>query len=292
MNLRRLLCLGLPACLLLTLAGAAAAPEASAALPVFDAANFRQAVIDHLKRLFEVAQRAVMIANQIQELDYWFYTLLSLEQIPYREGVLEFLQLQGELLREFEELKGQYQALSHALEDVTEEFDITFPGWRAISDMTAGASLRIRSEAGNYDFDSPLEYARYQSARTLQAVRQTLQAMAEDQAGLLRSQEHLEELKTQAQAVEGHQQALEIQTSFAALSAEQLVALRQSQEALTVTLGALGAHRLNADMEARASQSALARDLEHALLLQFGLLVPEHTGEQGVPPFPSWVVPF
>ena len=206
--------------------------------------------------------------------------------------ILEFLQLQGELLKEFDELRGQYQALSHSLQDVTEEFDITFPGWQAVSDMAAGVSLEIQSEAGNYSFDSPLEFARYQSARTLQAVRQTLAAMAEDQANLIASQEHLEELKSQMPGVKGAQQALEMQTSFAALSAEQLVALRQSQEALVATVGALGAHRLNADMELQASQNLLAFKLRDALLQEFGVLVPEHTGNQGVPPWPDWVIPF
>ena len=286
---RRFLSIGLLVILVITLS---AAPAPSAGIPVFDAANFAQALIDHIKRLFEIAQRAVMIANQIQELDYWFYTLLKMEEIPYREEVLEFLEIQGEFLKEFDTLKGQYQALSHSLEDVTHEFDITFPGWRAISEMTAGVSLEIQSEAGDYQFDSPLEYARYQSSRTLQAVRQTLAAMAEDQASLIASQAHLEGLKQQARQVEGHQQTLELQTSFAALGTEQLVALRQSQQALALAVSALGGHRLSSDMELRASQNALALELGDALSHEFGVLVPEHTGAQGVSPFPSWVIPF
>ncbi len=288
---RRFLSLALLPCLFLTVFAAVPAPV-DAAIPVFDAANFTRAVIDHIKRLFEIAQRAIMIANQIQELDYWFYAMLKMEEIPYREHILEFLHLQGELLAEFDILKDQYQALSHSLEDVTHEFDITFPGWRAISEMTAGASLEIYSQAGHYEFDSPLEYARYQSARTLQAVRQTLAAMAQDQQDLIRSQEHLEQLKTEIRGVEGHQQALEMQTSLAALSAEQLVALRQGQQALTLTLSTLGAHRLNSDMELRASQNALALTLHDALLAEFGALVPEHTGDHGVSPLPFWVIPF
>ena len=288
---RRFLSCGLLPCLLLMLLAAFPAPVA-AQFAVFDAANYARAVIDHIKRLFEIAQKAIMIANQIQELDYWFHAMLKMEQIPYREHILEFLHLQGELLAEFDFLKDQYQALSHSLQDVTHEFDITFPGWRAVSEMTAGVSLEIQSQAGDYEFDSPLEYARYQSARTLQAVRQTLAAMAQDQANLIASQEHLEELKIQIRQVEGHQQALEMQTSIAALSAEQLVALRQGQQALTLTVSALGAHRLNSDMELRASQDALAHQLHDALLAQFGVLVPEHTGNHGVSPFPSWVIPF
>ncbi len=286
---RRIVSFGLLALLFMTLS---AAPAPSSGIPVFDAANFSQALIDYIKRLFEIAQRVVMIANQIQELDYWFHAMLKMQEIPYREEILEFLQLQGELLTEFDTLKGQYQALSHSLQDVTHEFDITFPGWKAVSDMAAGASLQIQSEAGDYDFDSPLEYARYQSARTLQAVRQTLVAMAEDQASLIESQAHLEELKRKVPQVEGHQQALEMQTSFAALGTEQLVALRQSQQALALTVSTLGAHRLNSDMELRASQNALALELRNALRREFGVLVPEHTGNQGVSPFPTWIVPF
>ncbi len=124
---RRLITIGLLASLFLTLSPAT--PTAAAGIPVFDAANYTQALIDHLKRLFEIAQRAVMIANQIQELDYWFHALLKMEQIPYREEILEFLEHQGELLKQFDALRGQYQALSHSLEDVNHEFDITFPGW-------------------------------------------------------------------------------------------------------------------------------------------------------------------
>jgi hypothetical protein len=44
-------------------------------------------------------------------------------------------------------------------------------------------------------------------------------------------------------------------------------------------------------MELQASQDALARDLGNALLAEFGVLVPEHTGEGGVSPFPFWVNP-
>ncbi len=287
---QRLVCLTVAACLLLTLLPAAPAP--SSGVPVYDGANYAQALIDHLMRLFEIAQRVIEIANQLKELEFWFYAMLKLDEVPYREEILAFLEVQGELLKEFDDLKGQYQALSHSLEDTAHEFDITFPGWRAVSEMAAGASLQIQSEAGEYEFDSPLEYARYQSSRSLQAVRQTLAAMAHDQASLIASQEHLEELKEKLRGVEGHQQALEMQTSFAALSAEQLVALRQSQQTLALTVSNLGAHRLNAEMQHAASQNLLADQLREALLGQFGVLVPEHTGENGVSPYPTWVIPF
>ncbi|MCP3960781.1 MAG: hypothetical protein GY719_23295 [bacterium] len=287
---RRLLSLSLVAFLGLSFVGPP--PMSAAAIPVFDYSNLIQSILDYLKRLFEIAQRAIMIANQIQELDYWFYTVLKLEEIPYREEVLEFLEVQAELLKQFDSLQGQYQALSHSLENVTYEFDITFPGWRAFSEMAAGASLQVQSEAGTYHFGAPLEYARYQSARTLQAVRQSLAAMAEDQADLLASQMHLQQLKEQVPLAEGQQQTLELQTSLAALSAEQLVALRQSQEALAMTAGTLGAHRLNSDMQLLASQSRAAEELAEALLGEFGELVPEHTGESGIDPFPWWVQTF
>ncbi len=286
----RFLCLSLLACLLLTLVGALSAPVASA-IPVFDAANFRQALLDHIKRLFEIAQRAIVIANQIQELDYWFAAMLKLEEIPYREDILELLELQRELLLQFDHAKGQYQAISHSLQEVGHEFDITFPGWRAFS-SAAIDRLRIESEAGDYEFGTPLEYARYQSARTLQAVRQTLEAMAHDQASLIESQAHLEHLKETVPLVEGHQQALELQTSFAALSAEQLVALRQGQQNLTLTVASLGAHLLSTDMQLRATRLASVRHLKSALVHQFGALVPEHTGNGGIDPYPTWVNPY
>ena len=258
-------------------------------IPVFDAANYAQAVADHIKRLFEIAQRAIMIAHQVQELDYWLTALLKMDELPYRIEILEFLELQAELLKEFDSLRGQYQALSHSLEDTAREFDITFPGWRAFSDLAAGAAITVRSEAGTYRFSSPSEYARYQSGRTLQSVRQTLALMAEDQADLIASQHHLQELKEVARGVEGHQQVLEVQTSFQALSAEQLIALRQSQEALAATAGTLGAHRLNRDMQLAASQAEAADRLHDALVEEFGALVPEHTGESGIDPYPWWV---
>ncbi len=287
---RRLLAFGLLAFLLMTFWPAP--PASSSGIPVIDAANLLQAVLDYIMRLFEIIQRATMIANQIQELDYWFEALLKLGQVPYRADVLQLLEIQRELLKEFDDLKGQYQAISHSLDDVAYEFDITFPGWRAVSDLASGDLLQIESEAGIYDFGSPLEYARYQSARALQAVRQTVLTMAQDQASLLASQAHLEELKGQVPLVEGHQQALEIQTSFAALSAEQLVALRQSQSNLALTVGALGAHRLSSDMQLHASQEGFSEDLRTALLLEFGAPVPEHTGQNGIDPFPSWVTPY
>lgn len=287
--MKRLTCLCLLACLLITLLPA---EPAAAQLPVTDVAVLAQAVVDHVKRLFEIAQKVVMIANQVQELDYWFHAMLKMGQIPYRRGVLDFLVLQGDLLREYDDLRGQYQALSHSLQEVWREFDITFPGWRAVSDMAAGAALRVQSEAGNYTFNTPREYERYQAARALQSVRQTLIAAAEDQANVRESQGHLGTLKEAMPSVEGHQQALEMQTSFAAIGAEQLVALRQSQLALTMIIGNLGAHRLNAQMELGASQEVLSRDLEHALVQEFGALVPVHTGANGMPPLPLWANPW
>ena len=68
-------------------------------IPVFDAANYAQAVADHIKRLFEIAQRAIMIAHQVQELDYWLTALLKMDELPYRIEILEFLELQAELLK-------------------------------------------------------------------------------------------------------------------------------------------------------------------------------------------------
>lgn len=280
----------LVACALALLIAVSAVPAPPArAIPVFDAANYAQAVADHIKRIFEIAQRAIMIANQIQELDFWLVTLLKMEELPYRIEILEFLELQAELLNEFDDLRGQYQAISHSLRNVTREFDLTFPGWRAFSDLAAGAVLTVRTEAGPYHFGSPTEYARYQSGRTLQAVRQSLAVMAEDQKNLIQSQLHLQELKEVASQVEGHQQTLELQTSFAALSAEQLIALRQTQEALAMTVGALGAHRLNSHMQLAASQGAAADVLHDQLVEEFGDLVPEHTGENGIDPYPWWV---
>ncbi len=287
---RHFLCLSLLACLLLTLVGTLPAPVASA-IPVFDAANFAQSVADHIKRLFEIAQRAIIIANQILELDYWFAAMLKLEVIPYREEILELLENQRALLLHFDRAKGQYQAISHSLLEIGHEFDITFPGWRAFTDITTD-TLRIESQGGNYNFTSPLEYARYQSARTLQATRQTLQSMAYDQASLIESQSHLEQLKDIVPLVEGHQQALEVQTSFAALSAEQLVALRQSQQTLALTVAALGAHQLSTDMQQRATRLGSARQLRSTLVYEFGTLVPEHTGNNGIEPYPTWVNPY
>lgn len=111
---RRLLTTGLLTCLLLTLSPLLPAPDSSA-IAVFDAANYAQALIDYIKRLFEIAQRVVMIYNQIQELEYWFRAMLNLDLIPYREEVLELLELQRELLKQFDHLKGQYQAISSTL---------------------------------------------------------------------------------------------------------------------------------------------------------------------------------
>ena len=266
-------------------------PARATGIPVIDVANLAQAVISFIKRLFEIAQRVVQIYNQVQMLEYWLYHTLKMEEIPYRVEILEFLELQGELMGEFDALQGQYQAISHSLEEATAEFDVTFPGWRAMSEMAEGVSIRIQSEAGEYELENPAEYYRYQSARVLQGMRQSLASMHEHQANLRESQLHLQELKAIAGQVEGHEQILELQTSFTALSAEQLIALRESLAATDGAANMAASHRLNREMQTLAEQGAAVEELRRALVAQFGTLVPEHTGSQGVSPFPAWVIP-
>ncbi len=269
----------------------ASSPVRAAGIPVIDAANLAQAVIDFIKRLFEIAQRVVQIYNQVQMLDYWLYHTLKMEEIPYRVEILEFLELQGELMREFDALQGQYQAISHNLEEATAEFDITFPGWRAMSELAEGVSIRIQSEGGEYELESPAEYYRYQSARVLQGMRQSMASMGDHQTNLRESQLHLQELKEIAGQVEGHEQIMELQTSFTALSAEQLIALRESLAATDGAANMAASHQLNREMQTLAEQEAAVEELRRVLIAEFGVLAPEHTGSQGVAPFPAWVIP-
>ncbi len=290
--MKRIAALALVAALVLSIS--VATPERAEAIPVFDAAAFVQAVIDHAKRLFEIVQRGIQIANQVLELEYWFNKALRLESIPYREELLEFLELQAELLRQFDEVKGQYQGLSHSLEDVTREFDLTFPGWRALSDLaaeTAGEIIRIESEGGSYTFETPAEVERYQAARSLQSVRQALALAGSHQSNIFESQAHMRGLKEAAAVVVGEQQILELQTSFQAVAAEQLIALREAVAALGGATATLGARELSAEMQQLAEQQASAEHLAELLRERYGAAVPEHTGEAGVSPFPSWVLP-
>ena len=262
-------------------------------VPVIDVANLSQAVTDHLKRLFEILQRATLIVQGVQNLENWYLSLLDLPEIPYRDSIIDMLNGIGELMRQFEAVEGQYQALTYALEHARPEFDLTFPGWRALSRLGDGQRYTVDTEAGTYIFDTPLEYHHYQSARILQVMRQALKASSRHRTDLKAAEEYLmanaDSLAALAHGSAGTQQILEMSTAFSALSSQQLIALRnQLLNQTNVTL-ATASFELNRHMQALATLEDLHLALADDLRAGYGSVIPRADALPPVRTLPSWV---
>ncbi len=264
-------------------------PAGAAGIPVIDVANLAQKILGYIKQLFAIAQRAVQIANQVTSIEFWVYNSLNWLDPKYRESVLAFLEDQALLLYEFDQTVGQYQALSTSLEAIGDEFDVTFPGWRAVSELAAGQVLRIRTEAGDYSFSAPEEFARYRVGRSHQLMRQSLGVMRLHHREVTEAQEHLEGLKLASLDIEGQQQMLHLLTSYGAVTAEQIVGLRASSEVTNQMLSNMSALFLDQDMQAGASMARASEALGERVTTQFGDLVPAHSGVGGLSPYPAWM---
>lgn len=262
-------------------------------VPVIDAANLAQSILDHLKRLFEILQRATQIVQGIKNLENWLLALSDLEEIPYRGSIIPFLQGLGELLTEFERVRGQYQALSYALVRARDEFDLTFPGAQSLTRLGDGRSYRIQTEAGVYTFLTPIEYHRYQDGRTLQLMRQALKATSRHRTDLAQAESHLTDkldgLTRLAHDTVGTQQILEMSTAFTALNAQQLIALRNQILILTNIELATASRELNRQMEGIATVEDLQDALSKELRQTYGALLPQPTAGPLASPFPFWV---
>lgn len=275
------------ACLLVIAMCLVPAEPVPAQFVVFDPANLAAKVTDYLERLYEITQRAVQISNELQMLEYWYYESLKLTDIPFQVEQLVFLEEMGNLLRAFDALEGQYQGLSYVLEQeyLGDEFDVTFPGWQAASELPRS----IVTEGGDYSFETPLEYQRYRLSRQRQSVMQSLKAMGRHQESVYAAQEKVADLKIAAQGSEGAEQTRQVQLGLAALSAEQLIDLRELHLSTTWALEKTLARDLDAEMQGRAAEESSAIALGEALETSFGSTIPDLRNEVTAFP-PPWMV--
>ncbi len=267
-------------------------PPATNAIPVFDAANLAAQVDHYVQRLVEIAQRANQLINQLLELASWEAALEKLTHLPYRngnlDGIFRFFHEQHVLLRRWEQLEGQRQALAYTLDNVEREFDTTFPGWKTFFEITGGRDqIYLRTEAGDITIKEAAEYARYQAARLLQTHRQALATLRPHKDEVNQAAAHLSELKAAMTETVGPQQVQELQTAFLALLAEDTNTARTANHAAYNSAIADRAARANAQMQAAAVYQAQAEYFLEVLEAQFGRLVPE-LPEEGVSPLPIW----
>ncbi|MEM1206749.1 MAG: hypothetical protein AAGN66_26175 [Acidobacteriota bacterium] len=271
--------------LALVVAGALRAPTVEAALPVTDIVHIRATVAQYLKQLHEILQRDQQVANELAMLLRWAQSLEKLEELPNRDPlrVAEFLWLQGlDLVRRVE---GRGVAMAYSLDEVFREFDTTYPGWRTWA-WTEPLEIWVGGE--RIVIEDPQEWARIQNERALLAVRGAMYASQRHHVELVESNLHLWELKKVAEEVEGHQQVLELGTSFEAHSAEQLTLIRGQLLSQSNTLQVFVAWMLNREAQSQARTTSLWQGARDAATVPYGGQVPEHTGAGGYVGLPGW----
>ena len=264
-------------------------------IPVIDSANLLQNIRHYIERLYEIYQKAVIIVQNYTELAYWLDTLTNLEDYPFRPSINEFLHTVYGTMRDFQVLRGEYQALTYAIDEVQREFDITLPGWTAYTGLSTGPPHRVSTGAGSYSFESPMDYQRYQHGRIRQVLRQSLKTTSRHRHDIRASEEHLalgrDSLNSLSQGTVGLQQILEMQTTYAALTAQQLVALRHQIQTRNGVAIAVESHRLNQRMQDLATLEDQHRYLAQDIRSQWGALIPNPTTHPADSPLPPWIRP-
>lgn len=199
--------------------------SASAQWTVIDPSNLAQ-------NISQVAKSIEQINNQRLQIEYQLQALKKLGN-P-RWGDIR------PLLDRLDRLMQQEQALGYSLANLDRQFRETFPGWQA-----APTNLEL-SEA-----------QRVQAHRTLGTMRAALNALNQHGRQFAAAQATLAAIKGQMPAIDGTQQALELQTTLDAFVADEIGLLRQAVATQANIEAIYNAYVVNQEAEMRATFRAM-----------------------------------
>jgi P-type conjugative transfer protein TrbJ len=260
---------------------------------VIDAANLVQQLLHYLQRLYEIIQKAAQLVAMVRELEYWYQMLEDLPHSPYRDTILGVLDGIDELMRTYQAGRGQVQALSYAVEEVEAEFDATFAAWKGLASLGEGGSYSVTTGEGVYSFEAPADYLSWQRRRVWQAQRQALKVSRQQNADLLAAEHWLNfgpgALTALAQGAGGTQQALEYSAGMQALTAQQLLALRNQVVTEGSARMAAEGLRVDQEMQAFATAEEVGERLRDRSIARYGSADPDPQSGPTYLPFPTWM---
>lgn len=196
--------------------------RAGAQWTVYDPANYAENVLQYVHQLMQ-------IRYQVQQMTYQLQALRKLPRAPWRDV--------RDPLRGIDALmSGGTQSLGYGAPRVGAAFRGYFPVSQPVADWPT--EERARSQAAVDVFRA--------------SVLATSQQQATDEPGTAA----LARMKQLNGAVQGHEQALELQNTAAVYSAEELMLLRQAAMAQTNIAAVYYAHQVNAEAQRDASVRA------------------------------------
>ena len=207
----------------LVAAAAAAAPvPAHAQIP-----GIPQLVFDP-RALYEqgktIQQRIEMIGLQKRQLQYQIDALRKLSAPNWRQI--------GVLMYQMDTVMREGNALAYSLSNIDQQFQQTFPGYRV-------------------PVDYPAE-SREQMARTLATMRAALNVASLQARDIGYGQQTLAQIKARMGSAQGHQQAIELQSTLIGFTADELSSLRQAIATQTNTQAVYQAYQIQQQAHAQA----------------------------------------
>jgi type IV secretion system protein TrbJ len=201
--------------------------QASAQIAVYDPANYAENVLHYVNQLTQ-------IKNQLDQVKYQLRALAKLPSAPWRNVSQSLENIAGTM--------GTAHSLGYAASGVGATFHRYYPVTQPITDWPA--EQRSQGQAAVNVFGAAIE------------------AMAQQQSTVAAGRAAIQRMKQLNGAVNGHEQALELQNSAAVYSAEELMLLRQAVMAQTNIQAVYFAGRINEEVQrdgaARAALTQLA----------------------------------
>lgn len=195
--------------------------RASAQWTVYDPANYAENVMHYTNQMTQ-------IRYQLQQLKYQLQALGKLPAAPWRSVEQSLSGIEG--------VMGTARSLGYASSGVGATFQGYFPVTRPVSDW-------------------PVEQ-RAQSQAAIDVFGAAVQATAQQQSTVAPGTAAVQRMKQLNGAVDGHEQALELQNTAAVYSAEELMLLRQAAMAQTNIQAVYYANQVNAEAQRDATVRA------------------------------------
>lgn len=200
----------------------AAAPAAHAQLGIVPQLVFDpRALVEQGKT---IQQRLEMISMQRRQLQHQIAALRKLHDPNWRQI--------GTLMYQLDAVMREGDALAYSLGNIDAEFRRTFPGYQV---------------PVNY----PVE-ARDQMTRTLATLRAALNVASLQARDVGYGQQTLARIKARMGTSEGHQQAIELQSTLIGFTADELSSLRQAVATQTNAQAVYQAYQLQQQAQAQA----------------------------------------
>ncbi len=198
---------------------------ASAQIAVYDPANYAENVLHYVNQMTQ-------IKNQLDQVKYQLRALAKLPSAPWRNA--------GQALANIGGLMGAPHSLGYAASGVSTTFRSYYPVTKPVTDW-------------------PTEQ-RAQGHAAVNVFGAAIDATAQQQATVAAGRAAIQRMKQLNGAVNGHEQALELQNSAAVYSAEELMLLRQAVMTQTNIQAVYFAGRINEEVQRdEAARTALAQ---------------------------------